>query len=226
MTDEKILAFLNIEKEIDKSLMKIVFWFDFFSTIFIVIGGFTLEVLTKTYIEILVVLSFIGSIFIFAIWLAFAKNPVQVYYYTTVVTMVTSIKLIYGSNKFSILENENFTIWHITVLLFFILLAMVGILKKHQFLNDLKVMTIKQAQKKMDKKNKGKSAIFLPVSLTGCVAFLLSRVFSKTFDLGLGFILWALASIWIFLSLGSIYNFVISKKYNVANIFRKTEHKG
>lgn len=222
MTDEKILAFfdMSIEQSINKSIMKILFWFDFCFTFFIVAGGLLTRVLQAAFYSVFVIVVFILSDMLFAIWLKFAKNPAQVHSYVATVLLVSTAKLLYGSNIFSKLENEIFSIWYIVIMFFFISLALLGILKKHQILQDLKVTTIKQARKNVEKKNKGLGPIVMPVSITASIAFVLSRVFSRTFDVGLGFILWVLASIWVFMSITSIYNLIVARKYRVADIFK------
>ena len=54
MTQEKVLWFLGLEKKqkIDKYLMKFSFWFDFITTVFIIVCGFLFEVIPITFFNI------------------------------------------------------------------------------------------------------------------------------------------------------------------------------
>ena len=228
MTNEKILAFLNIDidQPIDKTLEKILFWFDFSFTFFIIVGGLLTKVLQEMDFSTVFILGFIISNILFAIWIKFSNNHEQIYLYATVVPIISSTKLMYGSWVFSKLENENFSIWYIMVLVLFVSLGLFGVFRKQQFLHDLKVTTIKQARKNLEKKNKGFGVIVMPLSVTASIAFVLARVFSRNLNVGLGFILWALACIWLFMSMGFMYNYIIARKYKVADIFLKKSELG
>ena len=223
MTQEKILAFLNMEKDkpIDRGFMKLMFWFDLAFSVFIIIVGLLFDVFATPVFSIIISLSFIVTIICFAVWLILAKNPAQLHLYMAVVTTTSVAKLVLGSMVVSSWEKMSFSVLHIIVTMFFVSLALYGVLKKQRVLKELKTNSVKQVQKNLEKKNKGVGAIVMPISTTATLGFFLSRVLSRTFNIGMGFLLWVLASIWLLMAIGAIYNYIIAKKYKVADIFSK-----
>lgn len=227
MTDEKILAFFNMEKgqAIDKGIMQVMFWFDVsFSVLTAIVGLLVLGDYSQVPFSIPFILVCVVSDILFAIWLWLAKNPVQEHTFCAVVSTVSFFKLAYGSYAFSIMENKEFSIWYIVITVFFVSLSLFVLRKKHLVLQDLKVTTIEQARKNLEKKNKGIGLLVLPTAVTATLAVALSRMSSRMFpDVGLGFLLWALASIWLFFVSGFTYNFIVGKKYKLADIFSKQQ---
>ena len=223
MTQEKILFLLNIEKDkpIDKGTMKLIFWFDVGVSVFIILVDLLFNVFTTTVFRTMTLLGFIITIIFFAVWLKLARNPTQLHLYMAVVTAVTVAKLVLGSMVISSWEKMSFDVLHIIVTIFFVCLALSLMLKKQRILKELKTNSLKQVQKNLEKKNKGVGATIIPISVVSALGVALSRVASRTLNLGLGFILWSLASVWSFMVIGAVHNCIIEKKYKVADIFSK-----
>lgn len=225
MTEEKILAYLNFGKnqKIDKSLMKIMFWFDFGFTTIILLYGFLLDYFKFDFYDYVYICGCVSIIIFFSIWCIIAKNPITEITFSTYLSFVTILKLLYAYIRFSPIEKsikgyEVFGFFHIVIFVVFILMAVYMLLRFYQIWRDLKKHTIKHAKKNMEERQLG--CIWIPIGI-GSPMILVRLIQGSKIELqfGLGFSLWALMCIWIFFFLLALPKYIIIKKYKIADIF-------
>ncbi|MBQ4119874.1 MAG: hypothetical protein IJD45_05740 [Clostridia bacterium] len=225
MTDEKILAFLQLRKDsgINKSLAKTLIWFDVGVTIAVLIINLLLCKMGMTVFNIICISILVITDIVFAIWYLNFKIPTQIYKYASVVMSITMLKLFYGSIVFSVKYQEKITFLHIIVFIVCVVLSFINIIRRRKYLKDLETMSIKETEKKWAKKDKGIGVFVLPISTTAVLAITLSRVFSNTLSdkIGLGFILWTLACLWSIMIVLFIQNWMLVNKYKIADIFKQ-----
>lgn len=221
MCEEKLLAFFNLDKDnpMDSSLLKGLMWFDICVTVFIILELLFLYNMKLGVINLVIISGFILIDIVFAVWLTQIKIPPKTFLYSVVVLATSSLKLIYGSFVFAILENINISVWYASIIIFFATLTLLNVRRRNKYFNDLKHLSIKETREKWDKKNKGIGLFVLPISTTASISFLLSRVTSRTVQIDLSFILWTLACIWLFIMILYLQSFIIAKKYKIADIF-------
>jgi len=224
MTDEKILGFFNIfpkaEKIVDTFALKIWVTFDFFNTLFCIGGLFLFKIFKPTPFIITCIICFSVSFIIFTIWSFFIKNPQQEHLFISILFFDMTLKSIYSTFVFSQVENEQFTMWHIVIGVFFFSLFIYGLAKKNKVLKYLENHTTLETIDMIDKStNKWWIAI---VGVISCIpAYPLSKIFSWHFDIGLGFCSWGCASIWFGISIGFGYNYFLMRKYKLVEILNK-----
>lgn len=231
MTEDKILAYLNLNKvKIDKSLMKIVFWFDFSFTVAIIIFGLLLNIFKFEIFDYVFLCGSIVSIVFFAFWLKIAKNAASEITFSTYVLFISTFKLFYGYVCFSNLEKfedgyPRFGYFHLIALLVFLSLAFHMCLRFYQIFRDLKTQTIEQARKNIEKKQ---SKILWAPLFIGSPMVLVKLIKGEMIDmkLGIGFCFWVLTCIWLFFLLMLVPKYVVTKKYKIANILSKKNETG
>lgn len=225
MTEEKILSFLNLHKDssINKSVAKIVLCFDICFTLAVLIISLLLCKIGITAFNIICTSALLITDIVFSIWYSKLVIPTQLYKYVSVIMLVTILKLLYGSIVFSIKYKEEFNFLHIIVLIVCVVISFVNIIRRRNYLKDLETMSIKNTEKKWEKKDKGIGVFVLPISTTAMFAIVLSRILSKNLldKIGLGFLLWALACIWSIMAVLYIQNWILVSKYKITNVFGK-----
>lgn len=140
MNEEKILAFLNLSKnkEIDKSIMKISYWFDFGFTLFIIICGLTFGVYSFTIMNMIYFVLFILCSLGFYIWLKISKNPISEVTFVFAMLLITFLKLLFAFITFSIENQKEFTYYHLLLMSICVLLAIWVMRGKFLVWQDLK----------------------------------------------------------------------------------------
>lgn len=232
MSEEKVLAYLNLDKhqKIDKGLMGIAFWFDVSFTWTVILVGLLLEAFTFSEFDIVFIVVSIITNIVFFIWYKKSVNPVDEIWFSIIVLGTTAVKLFYGYVVFSkseAIENgyPQFGLIYIIVLLVFLLIDLYMWQKSYRVFQDLKTNTIKQAKKNIEKK-KG-WFWWIPV-IGGGSSMVYVRLFKGNFEnmgLGIGFALWVLACIWLCLALMLVPKYVVCKRYKVADYFKNQEIK-
>lgn len=225
MTEEKILAFLNLSREqkIDKSMMKIALWFDVSFTFFITIFGFVLCLIPFSQINIVLIPSFITIDVLFLIWLKLLKNPAYQFVFTPIVLLCSTIKLIYG---YTIFSNGEFVKYgypmfgwaHFVMLIVALAVAVYVSTKFYNIYVTLKTNTIERTHKKIKKKI---PKWILPISLIPPIVLI--RLFKdslRNIGVGIGFSLWTLACIWLLLSLMCLPKCIVSLRFKIFTLFK------
>ena len=232
MTEDKILAFLNLnkDKQIDKSLMKCLFWSDFSFTVAIIIFGLLLHIFQFLFLDYVFLCGSFVSIIFFAMWLKLAKNAASEISFSTYVVLISTLKLFYGYLCFSNMEKieygyPRFTYFHLIALLVFVSLGFHICWRFYKIFQYSKTHTIKQVRKYIEKKN-GKF-LWIPLFI-GSPMLLVKLLKGKMIDmrLGIGFCFLVLACVWLFFFLMSIPKYVVMKKYKVANILSVKVNQG
>lgn len=221
MTEEKILFFLNIDADspVNKSLIKGMLCFDIGVSIYIFIADFILEIIQGALFKVITIFFFVIADIVFGIIIKRIKIPTQIYKNICIIMLISSIKLFYGALLFSRIEDKGFGIPHFLVFFICVSLAFWNILRRYRYFQDLKNLSIKETNNKWEKKNKGIGAFIFPISTTAVAAFVLSRCISRTININMGFVCWALACIWMFIMSLFLQNHIISMRYEVSNIF-------
>ncbi len=223
MTEEKILSFLNLHKDsgINKSVAKILIWFDVGFTLAVMMITLLLCKIEMTIFNIICLSVLIITDIVFTIWYSKLKIPTQVYMYGAVVMLVTILKLLYGSIIFSIEYEEKVNFLHLIIFIICVVLSFITVVRRIRYLKDLETLSIKETEKKWAKKDKGIGAFILPISTTAVLALILSRILSNTLSdkVGLGFILWSLACLWSIIAALFIQNWILVNKYKIADVF-------
>ena len=232
MTEDKILAFLNLnkDKKIDKSLMKIAFWFDFSCTVAIIIFGLLLNIFKFLFLDYVFLCGSFVSIIFFAIWLKLAQNAASEISFSTYVIFISTLKLFYGYLCFSNMEKieygyPRFTYFHLLAILVFVSLGFHICWRFYKIFQYSKNHTIKQVRKYIEKKNG--NFLWIPLFI-GSPMLLVRLLKGKMIDmrLGIGFCFLVLACIWLFLFLMLIPKYVVIKKYKVANFLSEQSRDG
>ena len=225
MTEEKILAYLNLGKnqKIDKWIMKCVFWFDVSFTWGIILFGLLLRAIEISVINIIFI-SFSAIINIVClIWCKKAVNPVTELSYTCVVLAVTVVKLFYGYIVFSKMEAAvdgypRFSWLYGVVLAVALLIVLYMWSRMYGIFKDLKTNTIEQARENIKKKKTW--FWWIPISVGPPMIYVrLLEDGLENMGLGIGFGLWVLACVFLCLTLMAIPKYIIAKKYKVADVF-------
>lgn len=223
MNNEKILAFLNLDKDssINKSVAKILIWFDICFTLAVMIISLLLCENGTAIFNVGCLCLFVITDIIFAIWYSRLKIPTQIYKYGSVVMLITILKLLYGSIFFLWENEEKVSFFHLIIFIACIILSFVNIIRRRKYLKDLEIMSIKETKKKWAKKDKGMGVFVLPISTTVVLVLILSRFLSNTLldNIGLGFILWAIACLWSIPTVLFMQNWILVKKYKTADVF-------
>lgn len=230
MTQEKILFFLGLEKnqKIDKTTIRIAFWFDVIYTLVIIGCGLLFELFLITFANIIFISCLLLADIVFWLFLKRINNPVYAFSYLIVVYIVTSFKLIYGYFIFSKAEliKDGYPLFggaHIIVL---ILLFVAGVYLYVNFYNiyqDLKYHTTEYIILKTNEKNQKSKFKWIAIALASCSPMLFVRLFDddfKNMKLGIGFGFWCLACIWLWLACMYIPKYLVSQKYKVAEWFK------
>lgn len=223
MTEEKILSFLNLHKDsgINKSVAKILIWFDVGFTLAVMMISLLLCKIEMTIFNIICISILIITDIVFTIWYLKLKIPTQIYKYGSVVMYVTILKLLYGSINVSIKNEEKFNFLHIIIFVVCVVLSFITVVRRIKYLKDLETLSIKETEKKWAKKDKGIGVFVLPISTTAVLALILSRILSNTLSdkVGLGFVLWALACFWSIMSVLFTQNWILVNKYKIFDVF-------
>lgn len=225
MNEEKILAFLNLDrdKKIDKSIMKISCCFDFGFTLFIIICGLTFGIYSFKIIHILFFVLFLLCDLGFYIWYKSSENPTSEISFVFSTLLATDLKLLFAFITFSKENQKEITLSHFLVLFICIFLAFWIIRGKYLVWQDLKNNTIEQA--KINAKNRKSNKPIIPLSTTATITVLIFLLIRRTsFSIGIELIFWCLACLWLIMVIICAYNFYFIKKYNVADMFIKREY--
>ncbi|MBQ7936633.1 MAG: hypothetical protein IJ333_09870 [Clostridia bacterium] len=233
MTEEKVLGYLNLnkKKKIDKSLMKNLFGFDLCFTWGIILFGFLLRFFSFSVLNI--VFAFISAItnIVFYIWYKRAVNPAHEFTYCAAISTTSVIRLFHGYFIVSKAEAAEygyprFGIVHIIVLIIFLLVTLYMLTKFYKIFQALKTETLEEVQNRIVRKNRQKKRRLWWIPLICCSPMMFVRLFKgglKNAGLAIGFGLWAMACIWIYMSMLSIAKYVVAKKYKVEKILERTE---
>ena len=233
MTQEKVLCFLGLEKnqKIDKTTMKIAFWFDFIYTIVIIGCGFLFELFSITLMNIIFISCLFLADIVFLVWFKYTYNPVHLISYCMVVYIITTLKLLYGYFIFSRGELTKdgyplFSLAHIIVLIIFFILFIYLCIKFYRVYRDLKNHTVDYVISKIKRENKKSKIERIAIVIGSCSPIVLVRLFDdylENMGLGIGFGFWTLACIWLWLACAHIPKYVVAKKYNAAKWFDDTK---
>lgn len=219
MTEEKLLAYLNLKKEIDRTIMKISFWFDLSFTIFIIICEFVFKIFSFNLLNFIWLSAFLISDVFFYVWCRIAKNPTQEISFLLVVSITSVLKLLFAFTSFCIVRKQEIFSWiHFAILLSCIFLSFWQICSKFLVLQDLKKNSIEIAQKNVQKRKLNR--IFIPFSSIPSIAVILFFLYKRSsLVVSIEFCFWGLACVWLFIVIICLYNYIIVKKYKVSNIF-------
>ena len=182
MEREKVLFFLNIDKNAvkDKFLAKIVLGFNVGFTI--LVGG-PLLLLPLSSVNIAIVLSFIVADFLLAVIFAFYKNPAWQFLIEGIGYLLVTVKLLLGYSRFSqdqhLRDGSSIFTWvHLMVFLLSFWLAVWVLYKQYQAYQILKKHSLSIAIKKINKKNRRKEHFGYFFSPVMCSKYLISYLFS------------------------------------------------
>lgn len=229
MTEDKILAFLNLKREqtISKDLMKIAFWFDFSFTVAIVLFGLFLRVFKFNFLDCLFFVGCILTITCFSIWCKKAVNLTAEISFPAIVLFVSTVKLFYAYFRFSnreatVFQYPRFNWFHLIVMVISLLIVFYMWWRFYQIFRDLKTRTIKQARKNIEKKQR--RLLWIPFFI-GSPMILVRLIRNSTIEmkLGIGFCLWSLFCIWMCLFLMLLPKYIVMKKYKIADILSKNK---
>ena len=227
MTDEKVLAFLNLRtdgKE-DKSLPKITIWYDV--GVAIATGAALLLHTPLSQTHIAAIISFVVTDVLLFIWLALYKNPVRQFNLAFAAMLATIIKLFYGYAEIALEEKNDgipmFTWIHLAVLIVILFMAFCVIRKMYRAYRFTKENSIEEATEKIRKDNPvPKWAIV--VGAIGASPMILVRLFKddlQSLGLGGGFLFWAMGCIWVFMLIISLPKCIVSKRFHAAEIYER-----
>ncbi len=227
MTEEKLLAFLNLNKskKIDKTMMNIVLWFDVGFSLMIIVFGMLLRCIDFTCTNMVIMFFMIIVDIIFFVLIRATENPVGEILHTPKIILSSIIKLLYGYWIFAKKEVIEygyplFTWLHAIVLILCIIGSVYMIVKFVKVYQELQKSTLKSALKKIKKESKVTiwllrlSVIFLMIFV------ILFRTARAKLGIGIGFFMWSLACIWFLFVLVLIPKYVIAKKYDIYNLFK------
>lgn len=213
--------------------MNIVFWFDFGFTILIVGCGYLFELFPITLSNIIFNSCLILVNVVFYVWLKRISNPVYLFSYCMVVCITTSVKLLYGYLIFSKAEliKDGYPLFGwpyivVVILLFALLIYMY--IKFYKVYRDLTRDSAEEVVSKISMGNQKSKFVRIAVILGACSPYLLIHLSDDALEnmgLGIGFMLWCLACIWLWLAAIFIPKYIVAKKYNAAGWFesKKTD---
>lgn len=225
MTDEKVLAFLNLHiGKKDKSLPKIAIWLDVGFTVMV---GSVLLLISLSRVHITVAISFVVIDVLLFIWLALYKNPVWQFALAFVTVIVSIVKLFYGYSEVAVDEKSDgvpaFTWIHLVVMIGILFMAFCVLRKMYRAYRFTKENSIEDAAEKIRKDNPvPKWAIV--VGAIGASPMVLVRLFKDDLQsLGLrgGFCLWAMGCIWVFMLIILLPKCMISARFHAAEIYER-----
>lgn len=216
------------KQKIDKSVMKYAFWFDFLTTVFIVVCGLLFKVVPITFSNIIWLVGLLFVDVIFAIYLKLVHNPVCSIPYSFVVWTTTTIKLVYGfvifSNAELIKDGYPIMTWvHIAVLMFAVLVTVDMLVKNYVIWQDLKENTIESVTVKIHEKNKKSKWKWIAIILGSSSPMVFVRLFDDgmtKMGLGMGFGFWLLACCFLLMACLLIPKFIVSIKYGAFEWFQ------
>ena len=227
MNEEKILFFLNLNttQTADKSLssvIKALFWFDMAFSITIVIFGLLVKYIVLSWFNIAIIFSFIVTDIFLGIGSKYQKNVTTQFSYIGSAHIITFFKLIYGYIVFSRGEFNDYgyaiySIVHSIILSISILISIFVIYRFYLFFRLLKIYTIEETVKKINKKNEKYNWFVIIIS---CIASTSPFLWVRGFDnvttkagLGAGFGFWGLACLWICMLCCWLPKCIVSKSY-------------
>ena len=227
MTEDKILAYLNLKKEqkIDKTLMKIVFWFDFSFSTTIMLFELLWQDFKIEFLDYIYMVTSIALVVIFAILCKKSINPSAEITYSGFVLFASTVKIFYAYLRFSEVEliidgYPKFSLFHLIALVACLLIALYICWRFFQIFCGLKLHTIEQARKNIEKKQP--RFLWIPVFIG--LPMIVVRIIKDdllAMRLGIGFYFWVLDCLWLCLCLMLLPKYVVVKRYKVANIFSK-----
>lgn len=229
MTEDKILAFLNLKKEqaINKTLIGITFWFDFSFTLAIILFGLLLNVFELNFSDCIFFVGCITTVFCSILWYKKATNPTNEISFPVYVLFISTVKLFYGYLRFSnrealVFQYPQFGWLHLMVMVVFILVVFYMWWKFYHVFRDLKKHTLEQARKNIEKKQL--KVLWIPI-FVGSPMILVRLLRNDLIDLklGVGFCLWSLSCIWMCLFLMLLPKYIVMKKYKIADILSKSK---
>jgi len=233
MTQEKVLFFLGLEKKqkIDKSSMKFAFWFDFIATMVIVICGLLFDLLPIIPLNISWFSFLILIDVVFFIFLKLIYNPALIFLYDVIVFLTTTLKLMYGYIIFSKVElmedGYSMITWvHIIVLVCAVLASVYFLIVFYKVYQNLKNNTEEYIVTKISQKNKTSKFKWIIIILGALSPMAMVRLLEDSMQnagLGIGFALWSLACIWLFLTSLFIPKLIVAVKYNAFSWFKNKE---
>lgn len=228
MTEEKLLAFLNLKKDkkIDKTVLNIALGFDIGFTCVIILYVLLLHHIEFTLINVFIILMIIIVDIVLFILIKKAINPVSEIIHPIKIFILSEIKLLYGyvicsKDEFMKYGYPRITWIHISLLIACIFLAMYMMFKMIRVYKYLQKYTIEKSIEKTQKENKFPIWAALIATISPMFLVRLSRGVLNKIGLGIGFALWGLACIWLFFILISLPKYVIAKKYGIDKSFVK-----
>lgn len=224
MDREKVLAFLNLttNKIISKNgkyIIKIGVAIEVFFSLLIVGCGFLYQCFALSIWNTALISLFVISDIILFIRYKHVYKPTCEITESMLNAFITSIKLFCGYSILSKREYiffgyDTFNWFHLTVLVVSLLLGLYVIVKFIKAYNALKNNSLDDAKRRIRNDNK----VHPYVIAIGCVAAtFLIILLRDTF--GVGFYLWALGCIWLWVTLLFLPKFIVLKKYGVENWF-------
>lgn len=219
MTREEIVAFLNADNgsNADKFFMKLMLGFDSAFYFAIAIFGVLLRAIGFDVINLTINAIFILQIVVFLVWYKLINNISQTYMFGFVTAIMTTLKLVYGYVIFQIQDSLEFETmifgpFHIIVLVLMLIFAVhisLGIFK-----------AFKSMGTKNEAKTSKKTVVIGSIAVASISSPLLLNLLGddvkehlEMLGLGIGFCLWVIACIWLFMAIIMVPKLIISQKY-------------
>ncbi len=226
MNEEKVLAYLNIEKDKknDKFASKIVLGFNIGFTLFV---GAMLLLMSFSQIHIALTISFFAIDLLFFICLIAYKNPAWQFIIEAIGLLLITIKLLIGyviSSK-ELLAKEGFPIFswvHLTVLFLSLWVAIYLVIRLHRTYQIIKKHPIPIARKKIKRQSSFPKWLAVVIAFM-CLPMLFVKLFpeiSQTLGLGLGFACWTLACIFFILFAMYLPKVIVSIRFKAYRYFK------
>lgn len=224
MTEEKILAFLNIDKnkKADKTIMNIAMWFDVAFSLAIILFGLLFEYISINLFNIVFLSLFLAVDIAFVVLICTAKNPVCEINYTLIILSTSTLKLLYGFVVFAdgeyVAQGYPIFTWiHVTILTSFLVAAIYVIIKFTIVYRDLREHSLEYASKKAKRDNKFPKWALIFLILPPMFFVRMFRGIWSKLGIGLGVCFWFFMCCWLFMSLIFLPKYIVAKKYKVAS---------
>lgn len=228
MEKEKVLEFLDLDtgKTVDKFSMKLVTWFNLSFGLFVILASVLLGGagrLDLSLSNILFIFFCLITNILFFMFIRSVQNSAQEWIHCFIVLLCSVFTLLYGWFKISMFESafyehlKMFTWIHVAVLATSLILSGSVILRFVWVLKLLKDNTVEEVKKIISSNFHRSGAIVASIS-----PIVLVRVFKGPFHnmgLGVGFGLWGLMCIWLFLLFMILPRMFVIFKYKLHKRF-------
>ena len=226
MTEEKVLAYLNIEKDrkTDKFVSKIAFGLNIGATLFV---GAILLLMSFSEIHIALTISFGAIDLLFLLCLIAYKNPAWQFIIEAIGLFLIIVKLLIGyviSSKEQLVKDGApiFSWVHLAVLFLSLWTAIYLVNKLHKVYQIIKKNPISTARKKIERQNAFPKWLAVVFTLL-CIPMLFMKLFpeiSQKLGLGMGFACWTLACVFLILFAMYLPKVIVSIKFKAHRYFK------